>query len=154
MTRSATRFANLLLAGLIAGALFGIWLGYNPRSLSPAAYIEQQQNAIRALNVTMPVLGAICIAVTLVHAYLERSNRPILYLLITASILFVIAGLVTRFGNQPINAVVIGWRSYAPPSTWQTARDQWWQWHIVRSAAMIAGFCCVIRATIMSRSSP
>jgi uncharacterized membrane protein len=151
---TTVRFANVLLAGLIAGTLFGIWLGYNPRSLSAPAYIEQQQNAIRALNVTMPVLGAICTVITLVHAYLARSNRSILLFLIAAAALFVIAGLVTRFGNQPINAIVITWRSSAPPPVWESARDRWWQWHIVRTVAMIAGFCCIIRATIIPRSNP
>lgn len=145
------RFLNVLLAGLIAGTLFGIWLGYNPRALSPSAYIEQQQNAIRALNVLMPILGAICVVITLIHAYLVRSNRSNLYLLIAAAALFVLAGVVTRFGNQPINAVVIGWQASAPPSMWESARDRWWQWHIVRTIAMIAGFSCVIRATMASR---
>jgi uncharacterized membrane protein len=150
---SSIRFSNVLLAGLIAGTLFGIWLGYNPHSLSPSAYIEQQQNAIRALNVTMPILGAICTVITLIHAYLARSNRSTLYLLLTAVILFVIAGLVTRFGNQPINAIVIGWRASSPPSMWEAARDRWWQWHSVRTIAMIAGFGCVIRATMVRRST-
>src|SRR5207253_4336103 len=63
-------FANLVLAGLLAGTMFGIWLGYDPRNLSAAAFVEQHQNAVRALNITMPVLGAICIALTIVHAYL------------------------------------------------------------------------------------
>jgi hypothetical protein len=39
---------------------------------------------------------------------------------------FVVAGLVTRFGNQPINAVVMTWQASAPPSGWEEARDQWW----------------------------
>jgi uncharacterized membrane protein len=146
---TAIRFSNVLLAGLITGTVFGIWLGYNPRSLSPSAYIEQQQNAIRALNVTMPVLGLMCTVITLMHAYLMRSNRSILFLLITSATFFVIAGLVTRFGNQPINAIVIGWRASAPPSMWESVRDRWWQWHIVRTIAMIAGFSGVIRATMV-----
>jgi membrane protein YqaA with SNARE-associated domain len=73
MTIRLLRFANVLLAGLVVGSVFGIWLGYNPASLSASAYIEQQQHAIEALNVTMPVLGAICIVLTLVHALLVRA---------------------------------------------------------------------------------
>src|SRR5687768_8192967 len=94
------RFANVLGAGLVAGTVFGIWLGYNPASLSASAYIEQQQNAIRALNVTMPVLGAICIVLTIAHALLLRSNRVTSYVLFLGAVFFVVAGLVTRFGNQ------------------------------------------------------
>jgi uncharacterized membrane protein len=142
------RFANVLLAGLVAGTVFGIWLGYNPTSLSASAYIEQQQNAIRALNVTMPVLGAICIVLTIAHALLIRSNRFALYVLSLGVVFFIVAGLVTRFGNQPINAVVITWRANAPPSGWVEARDQWWTWHVVRTVASLAGFICVVAASV------
>jgi uncharacterized membrane protein len=142
------RFANVLLAGLVAGTVFGIWLGYNPTSLSASAYIEQQQNAIRALNVTMPVLGAICIVLTIAHALLLRSNRVAFYVLSLGAVFFIVAGLVTRFGNQPINAVVITWRANAPPSAWVEARDHWWTWHVVRTVASLAGFTCVVAASV------
>jgi hypothetical protein len=41
--------------------MFGVWLGFNPAALTGAAYVEMQQNAIRALNTSMPALGAVCI---------------------------------------------------------------------------------------------
>ena len=110
------RFANVLLAGLIAGASFSIWPGFNPARLSGPAYVEMQQNAIRALNVSMPLLGGVCIAVTLGHACLVRAQRSTMIILMAGAVLFIVSGVVTRFENQPINAV--------------------------------AGFCCVIRATI------
>ncbi len=142
------RFANVFLAGLIAGTLFGIWLGFNPGSLSPSTYIEQQQNAIRALNVTMPVLGAICIVLTLAHSYVTRSNRSVMYVLLAAAGLFVISGVVTRFGNQPINAIVMGWQPSTPPAFWSNLRDRWWQLHLVRTVTAVAGFGCVISASM------
>jgi hypothetical protein len=142
--------ANVVLAGLVAGTVFGIWLGYNPSSLSASAYIEQQQNAIRALNVTMPVLGATCIVLTIAHALLVRRNRMRFYVLLVAAFFFVVAGLVTRFGNQPINALVITWRSSAPPSAWVDARDHWWTLHVVRTLASVAGFICVAAASVAS----
>ncbi|MDO8481803.1 MAG: DUF1772 domain-containing protein [bacterium] len=142
------RFANILLAGLIVGTLFGIWLGFNPAGLTASAYVEQQQNAIRALNVTMPILGAICIVLTITHAFLVRSSRAVFYLLLVGVIFLIVAGLVTRFGNQPINANVITWLASAPPSSWMEARDQWWTWHIVRTLAGVAGFVCIVAASV------
>jgi len=56
MTTSIIRFLNILIAALLAGASFGIWMGFNPLHLSPTTYIEQQQNMIRALNTLMIVL--------------------------------------------------------------------------------------------------
>jgi len=55
------RFVLLVLLALLVGSMFGIWVGFNPANLSAATYIEQQQNAIRSLNVLLPALGAICI---------------------------------------------------------------------------------------------
>lgn len=148
------RFANVLLTGLVAGTVFGIWLGYNPSDLSPAGYVEQQQSAIRALNVTMPVLGAICIVLTIAHALLVRSNRKAFYVLSLGAVFLIVAGLVTRFGNQPINAVVMTWSASAPPSGWVEARDQWWTWHVVRTVAAVGGFTCVAAAAVNPLPSP
>lgn len=149
MITTATRFLNLLLAGLVVGTMFGIWLGFDPRNLSPSAYVEQQQNSIRALNVAMPVLGAICIVVTAFHAFVVRTYRRACLALVLATILFVTAGAVTRFGNQPINAMVMTWRANAAPSSWIDNRDQWWQWHIVRTLAGVVAFICVIAASVV-----
>jgi hypothetical protein len=70
--RFSVNFANLLLAGLLVGAMFGIWLGYAPQDLSALAYIEQQQHAIRALDVSLPALGAVTALLTLCAALLAR----------------------------------------------------------------------------------
>jgi len=147
-TRLFPTGANIFLASLVVGAMFGIWLGYNPSSLSPSAYIEQQQSAIRALNVSMPVLGAICIALTLVQASLVRHSRASFYLLLAGAALLIAAGLVTKFGNQPINARVITWSATAPPAAWKEARDQWWHWHLIRTMAGLAALVCIIAASL------
>jgi uncharacterized membrane protein len=142
------RFANILVAALVVGVMFGIWLGFNPTGLSASAYVEQQQSAIRALNVTMPILGAISIALTLGQASIVRSNRGSFYLLLVGAALLIAAGFVTRFGNQPINAIVITWNATAPPAAWEHARDQWWCWHIVRTTAGLAALICIIAASL------
>jgi uncharacterized membrane protein len=149
MTTLAIRFTNIFVTSLVAGAMFGIWLGYNPHTLTASAYIEQQQNAINALNVIMPILGAVCIALTLGQASLVRSTRSSLYLLLIGAGLLITAGLITKFGNQPINARVITWSATAPPATWELARDQWWHWHILRTLAGLAALACVIAASLM-----
>ena len=53
MIVSLLRFSDLLLVSLLVGTMFGIWLGFNPVSLSAGAYVEHQQQAIRALQVVM-----------------------------------------------------------------------------------------------------
>jgi hypothetical protein len=35
-------FADILWMSLVIGTMFGIWLGYDPKTLSAAAYVEVQ----------------------------------------------------------------------------------------------------------------
>jgi hypothetical protein len=146
-------FANLLLAALVVGTMFGIWLGYNPAGLSAAVYVSQQQQAIGALNVAMPVLGGITILLTLVAAALTPSDRTRLILLLSAAACFIAAGLITRFLNQPINAIVMTWSADAPPANWMQLRDDWWRGHVLRMVAGIGGLSLLIAATLKRVSS-
>lgn len=141
-------FANLLLASLVVGTMFGIWLGYNPAGLSATVYVTQQQHAIGALNVVLPVLGGITVLLTMVAAALAAGDRPRLALLLLAAACFIVAGLITRFLNQPINAVVMTWSAEAPPANWMQLRDDWWRWHVLRMAAGIGGLSILIAATL------
>lgn len=99
------RFIDIVMAGIVAGILFGIWLGYNPKTFTVLTYIEQQQSAIKSLNTIMPLLGLITIILTIISAFLEKDNKTIFISLILATTFLVISGLVTKFGNQPINKI-------------------------------------------------
>ena len=141
-------FANLMLAALLAGALFGAWLFLNPRGLDASSYITVQQQGIRTMNRAMPALGAATILVTIAAAILRRGShaQP---LLLTAAACFVAIGLITRFLNQPINAIVITWRVELPPSNWTALRDQWWRWHVIRFVLGLVALSLLIAATLM-----
>ncbi len=97
MAVSIVRFASLLLMSLLVGTMFGVWLGFDPSGLTAVAYVEMQQNAIRALNITLPALGAVCILLTAALAVLTKGDGRARYLLIAAVALLVTAGLITRF---------------------------------------------------------
>ena len=148
MLEKTVYFANLLLAALVVGTMFGIWLGFNPTDLSPGTYVEIQQHAIRSLNVTMPVLGAFTALLTLASAFFSRRNRPRMFVFFAAFVCLVIAGLITRFLNQPINAIVITWPVNAPPSNWIGIRDEWWKWHVARTSIGVVGLCLLIAANL------
>jgi hypothetical protein len=154
MIENIVRFCLILLLSLVVGTMFGIWIGFNPAPLSASAYIEQQQNTIRALNVLMPVLGAICIILAASFAAVARSDRVKRYLIVAAALLLVLAGLITRFGNQPINAVVMTWSASAPPTDWAALRDRWWHWHVIRTSAAIGALVLILLAAFRSRTSP
>ena len=151
MLQRSVGFINILLVALVAGSVFGIWLGYNPVNLSFGAYLEQQQEIIRALNVIMPILGAIGILLTVVSAILVRDEKQVLFVLIGAVLCLIVAGLVTRFGNQPINAIVMTWNLEAIPSNWTDLRDEWWMYHTFRMLASVAGLCLILIANPMQQ---
>jgi uncharacterized membrane protein len=148
MIANVIRFVLLLILGLLVGTMFGIWLGFNPLSLSAGAYVEQQQNAIRSLNTLLPLMGTACIALTVWLVILAKNDPRTRWLLITAVACLVVAAVVTRFFNQPINAVVIGWNAQSPPPEWAQLRIEWWQWHIVRTVAGLASFGFALAAVL------
>jgi hypothetical protein len=148
MTATAIDFADLLLAALLAGAMFGAWLMMRPAGLDAGTYVSLQQNGIRALNGIMPALGALTIVLTVAAAVASGSDRTRVTLLVSAAACLIVAGLVTRFLNQPINAVVITWSALAPPPEWSELRDAWWRWHLVRLAFALAGLSLIIAAAL------
>jgi hypothetical protein len=136
------------MAGLIAGTLFGIWIGYNPKSFSVQTYVEQQQGAIKALNTLMPLLGALTIILTIISAFLQKQNQTVFITLLIAAAFLIISGLATRFGNQPINSIVMTWDKITAPNNWSELRDKWWSFHLIRTLAAFIGFCLIIWASM------
>jgi uncharacterized membrane protein len=151
MLTTMVEFANLLVAALVVGTMFGVWLSFNPAGLEATAWVVQQRQGIRGLNVTMPVLGSIAIVLTIATAVLARTDRTRVVILVAAAASFAAAGLITRLLNQPINAIVMTWPADAPPANWTRLRDNWWRWHILRTSIGIGGLCLLI-AAILDRS--
>ena len=148
MTALIIDFADLLLAGLLTGAIFGVFLFMSPAGLDATTYVIQQQNGIRALNSAMPVLGGLTIVLTLAAAFAASGDPLRMNLLFSAAAALIVVGLITRFLNQPINAVVMTWDVSSPPAEWTTLRDAWWRWHLVRLVLSLAAFSFVITAAL------
>jgi uncharacterized membrane protein len=141
-------FANLLLAALLVGAMFGVSLVLNPTGMDAGSYVALQQQGIRRLNKPMPILGAATILFTIVAAVAASGDSRRFGLLIAGTVCFILAGLITRFLNQPINAIVITWNSNTPPAAWENLRDAWWRWHRLRMLASAVGFCLLLVAAL------
>ena len=153
MAANIVRFVLLVVLALLVGTMFGIWVGFDPAGLSASAYVEQQQNAIRSLNTLLPAMGAACVVLTVALATVTKGNPRSRYLLVAAALLMILAAVVTRFSNQPINAVVMTWDAQAPAANWAQLRDEWWHWHIVRSVAGIAALALTVLAVLSSKRS-
>lgn len=151
MQQDIARFASVIFTALIAGGTFVIWTGFDPAPFSPATYIEQQQNAIRGLNVLMPVLGGLAIVSTLVCAWQQRKRRSVFVLLIVGMVFLILGGLITRFGNQPINDIVMTWNAANPPASWTELRDQWWGLHRLRTICSLIALVLVTWSNVRLR---
>ena len=147
MTLSLVRLFNIVFAALVAGGMFIIWIGYDPVTFSPSTYVEQQQNAIRALNFLMPLLGGATVLLTLLAAFMQRKDRKAFVLLIVGAAFLIMSGLFTRFANQPINDTVMTWEIARPPANWTELRDQWWGFHKLRT------FCGLIALVLITWAS-
>ncbi len=148
---TALQVIGLLLISLIAGSMFGVWRGYNPAAFSPATFVEVHQGAVRGLNTLLPVLGFACILTVATLAWLGRASSQSMSLYILATLAMVAAGLITRFGNQPINAIIMAWDS-VPPAGWEDLRDQWWTWHLARLVAGFTGQVLLVAAIFTQRA--
>ena len=147
-TTTLIRFFNIVMAALVAGTIFGIWIGYNPQNLSAPTYIEQQQNTINALNTLMPILGLITILLTITSAIIQRKNKTTFSLLFLAAAFLIISGFTTKFGNQPINSIVMTWDMNSAPDNWMTLREEWWSFHKIRTLSAFIGLCLIVWASI------
>jgi len=143
MTTSVIRFLNIILAALLAGISLGIWIGFNPMELSVSTYVEQQQNMLRALRVLMVLLVFTATIITVLSAFLQKSDRTVFIALLAAALFFVACILITRFGNKPIDDVVLTWTSGTIPDNWADLRNKWWSLHIMRTVAEIAALLLV-----------
>ena len=146
--RRALQTGALMLMGLVAGATFGIWAGYNPVDYPAESFVLVHQGAVRGLNTLLPSIGLASMLLVLALAWLGRGNPAALRFYGVALLLMVAAGLLTRFGNQPINALVMGWNPSAPPEDWAALRDRWWMLHSLRTLISVGALALLTQAVL------
>ena len=86
MATPIVRFLNIIIAALLAGVSFGIWIGFNPSGLSSSTFIEQQQNMLQSLRTLMVSLVVIATLITILSAYLQKHDKPTYISLIIAGV--------------------------------------------------------------------
>lgn len=140
----------VLAAGILSGAVLGVWLTEVALGDAAALWIGYHQ-AIRApYTLALPPLGVLAI-VAAVGALLRREARPARRLLIAAVICLVLGMVVTVGVHFPINAVVDSWSPAAPPVDWAQVRDRWVLAHAARSVLALAGFALLVVAASSHR---
>ena len=148
---TAAQMLALLLVGLVAGSMFGIWRGYDFAQYSPATYLEVHQGSVRGLNLLLPALAIATLVLVIGLAIAARGIPGALWLYVAAAVLIVIGGLITRFINQPINDQIMTWTADALPAGWETIRDNWRNAHLARLGASFAAELLLILAIFAHR---
>ena len=143
MKITVLRLINVVVAALLAGTSFGIWVGFNPVNYSPHTYIEQQQNLVTSLNTLMVSLVVGATIITLVSAYLQRKNRFDFITLLIAAFFFASCIFISRFGNYPIQSAMLHWDPNSLPENWTTMRDTWWTMHKIRTISELIALVLV-----------
>ena len=103
----ATRLVALIFTGLIAGIFLGNRAGVSCASwrLSPGSVVQLQQIIHGTFGWMMPPLVLGAVLGTLTWALLLRSHGPVVafWLLVLASLALLVAAVLTRLINIPIN---------------------------------------------------
>jgi uncharacterized membrane protein len=148
---TAAQVLALLLVGLVAGSMFGIWRGYDITTYPPATFLEVHQGSVRGLNILLPAMAAAALALVVLLAVLGRNRPAVLGLYLAAALAIIAGGIITRLLNQPINDQIMGWTPASIPADWTTLRDSWWKWHLVRLAATLGAELLLIAAVFVDR---
>ena len=109
MPLKTVRFANLLLAGTLAGNEFGTWAAVHPavERLSPPGRLRAEQELTRRFGAIMPAWMGAALASSFAATVLGRGSagfRPTLF----GTLCFAAMLASTRLGNVPINARTLG----------------------------------------------
>lgn len=145
------QFLSGLLLSMVAGSVFGIWRGYNPSTYSASTFVEMHQGAVNGLNVLLPGIAFAAIALVIALAWFARGRKAAFRLYLCAIFLMIAGGIVTRGFNQPINTQVMTWTAQSLPANWEVVRDEWWNWHVFRTAITVLAMALLLSGIILDR---
>lgn len=141
---SVTRTGAILCSGLMAGLLFGDWLGpsFARASMSASSFIEFQQIIHNNYLRPLPALSTIAAGLPILWLVLLRGRRqdPEFKLVLGAAVAIMTGFLITLVFNVPVNDQLESWNPASPPVN---VREIWRQWetaHIVRTIFWTLGF--------------
>ena len=134
----------VLCSGLMAGLLFGDWLGpsFARAAMSASSFIQFQQIVHINYLRTLPALSTIALVAPVLWLIVLRADRDTAQfkILLCATIAIAIGYTITFIFNVPVNNQLETWSAAAPPPN---AREIWSQWekaHVARTIFWCLGF--------------
>jgi uncharacterized membrane protein len=149
------QLTSIVLSALVAGMFHGPWiaLSRSMRTFSPDVFLaivdRMNRNMAPVMTVLMPAT-LLSIVPVLVLSY---RNQPLtFYLSATAVALFLVALLVTVLVEVPIVEEIVTWTVSTLPPDWQSLRDRWMKFHIIRVIAGLASLVLLLVGAIFHES--
>lgn len=150
------RVIAVITTGLAAGIFLGHRMGvsFAMPILSPSSFVQLQQVIHRYFARMMPplVLSAMGASIAWVALSVGRTPSLASWLAAAAALAMVVAAVLTRVVNIPINAKLITWRVEAPPADLSTLWAPWERVHSVRTVLAVGAFIAQVIAFAVSAS--
>ena len=153
---SITRVVAVLCSGLMAGLLFGDWLGpsFARAAMNASTFIQFQQIVHINYLRTLPALSTIAVAAPILWLIILRTRRDSaeFKILLGAIVAIAVGYTITFVFNVPVNNQLETWDFAAPPAD---AREIWSHWekaHVVRTIFWVTGFFLETVALVMPAS--
>jgi uncharacterized membrane protein len=153
---SIIRVVAVLCSGLMAGLLFGDWLGpsFARAAMNASTFIQFQQIVHINYLRTLPALSTIAVAAPILWLIILRTRRDSaeFKILLGAIVAIAVGYTITFVFNVPVNNQLETWDFAAPPAD---AREIWSHWekaHVVRTIFWVTGFFLETVALVMPAS--
>ena len=141
---------SITLAALVLGVFWGPWLGLTRsiRTLAPAVFLEVVHRLDKNLGGIMGVLFPVTL-LSIVPVLVFTTTQPVSFVLtLIGFLLFVVALVVTAAVEVPIVKQIRGWTISTMPSNWETLRDRWVSFHLLRVLPGIGGLVALMAGAL------
>lgn len=143
---------SIFLLALVTGVFWGPWLGLS-RSITtfkPEVFLAIGHKMIRNLAPVMPILMPAAMLSVLPVLFLSYSDTPwTFYLNLAGLAFFIIALLVTLIVEVPIDNKIMAWTVATLPDNWESLRDRWETFHVIRTFVSVAGLALLLVGAIL-----
>jgi uncharacterized membrane protein len=145
------QFAALFLLALVTGIFWGPWFALH-RSMSgfsATEFLHITRTMVRNLGIPMRILMPCCIVAMGASTWSYPDRQCVgFYFSIAALVLSIIALVVTMAVEVPIVTRIDRWTDTTIPDGWQSLRDRWLSFHIIRVVSSVCSFACLVIALL------
>jgi uncharacterized membrane protein len=145
------QFITLALTTLVAGVMWGTWLGLSRSiaSFSAPTFLDIGHSMIANLAPVMPALMSSAVASAAALSVLSYREGSPGFPFVTAGLgLLIVAVVITLLVEVPIDNQIRVWTPTSLPTDWRELRDRWSAFHVVRTFTSVAAMGLFLAAVI------